>query len=227
MSESSKPAVFIAVNAKTCTECSAEIPPGQFFFPEKPDKLLCIHCADLDELEYLPSGDPALTRRASKHSSVVYVVLKFSRARERFERQGIIVQPEAIERAETECTADESLRRQRQEKNRERIGRLDQQFVKTFAGEVRAQFPAMPAGREQQIAEHACQKRSGRVGRTAAAKEFDPQAILLAVVAHIRHRETNYDRLLNQIGDRQEARSAVREKVEQVLEKWRGVRSAE
>jgi len=225
MSEGNRSAVFIAVDEKTCTERGAEIFRGGFVLPEKPDRLLCIECADLDELEYLPSGDAALTRRASKHSTVSYVVLKFSRARKRFERQGMIVQPEAIELAEKECAADESVRRERQERNRERLGRLDEQFVKDFAAAVRSQFPAMPRERERQIAEHACRRRSGRVGRTAAAKEFDEKAITLAVLAHIRHRETNYDRLLFQLGDRHEARRAVHDRVQQALEKWRGMQA--
>ena len=222
MSEKNGRAVFIAVDEKKCTECGEDIFRGEFFLPEKPDRLLCMACADLDEFECLPSGDAALTRRASKHSAVSYVVLKFSRARKRFERQGTLVQPEAIEQAQAECAADEGLRRERQEKNRERLARLDQQFVKAFAAAVRGQFPGMPTERERQIAEHACQKWSGRVGRTAAAKEFDPNAVTLAVIAHIRHRETNYDRLLFQLGDRDAARRAVHDKVDRILDKWRG-----
>jgi len=33
----------------------------------------------------------------------------------------------------------------------------------------------------------------GRGGRSAAAKSFDEEAVRLAVIAHIRHRETDYD----------------------------------
>jgi hypothetical protein len=216
------PAVFVAVDDKKCTACGEEIFRGGLFLPEKPDRLLCMDCADLDELEFLPSGDATLTRRASKHSAVSYVVLRFSRHRKRFERQGTLVQPEAIEQAQTECAADEGARRERQERNRERLARLDEQFVKAFAAAVREQFPAMPRDRERQIAEHACQRSSGRVGRAAAAKEFDPNPVRLAVIAHIRHRETNYDRLLFQSGDRDAARRAVGEKVDRVLDKWRG-----
>ena len=211
----------MALDTKVCTECGEEVGRGGFFMPEKPDRLLCMHCADLEELEFLPSGNPALTRRASKHSAVSYLVLKFSRARKRFERQGIVVQPEAIEKAEVECEADAEVRRERQERNRERVARLDHEFVKRFAAAVRDQFPAMPPGREQQIARHACEKWSGRVGRSAAAKEFEPAAITLAVIAHIRHRESDYDRLLFELSDRAEARRAVREEVDLVLNKWR------
>jgi hypothetical protein len=53
---------------------------------------LCLTCVDLDHLTYLPSGDAALSRRARKASGLSAVVVKFSRARERYERQGILVE---------------------------------------------------------------------------------------------------------------------------------------
>src|SRR5436190_1840302 len=54
-------------------------------------------CADLDELVYLPSGDAALSRRARMHSPLSAVVVRFSRARKRYERQGILVSEVALE----------------------------------------------------------------------------------------------------------------------------------
>jgi hypothetical protein len=77
-----------------------------------------------------------------------------------------------------------------------------------------------PAGEEIEIARHACRKYSGRIGRTAAAKEFDPEAIRLAVVAHVRHVHTHYDELLGEFGDRQEARARVHHQVSAVLDNW-------
>ena len=65
-------------------------------------------------------------------------------------------------------------------------------------------------------------KYSGRVGRSASAKAFDPEMIELAVVAHIRHIETNYDKLLSQGYERWEARESVSLQVKDTLEKWRG-----
>ena len=97
---------------------------------------------------------------------------------------------------------------------------LDQQYVQQFAGHVRALYPRCPHGREVAIAEHACLKYSGRVGRSAAAKSFDEQTIRLAVVAHIRHRETRYDELLASGYERWEARGQVEGKVAQVLAAW-------
>ncbi len=76
---------------------------------------LCLACADLDHLLFLPAGDTAVTRRARKHSTLAAVVLKWSQARKRYERQGLLVEAQALERAEKECLADEEGRaRQRQ-----------------------------------------------------------------------------------------------------------------
>ena len=72
-----------------------------------------------------------------------------------------------------------------------------------------------------EIAEHACLKFSGRIGRSAAAKNLDEEAVRLSVIAHIRHTETNYDELLSRDHDRWEAREHVRESVENVLSKWK------
>jgi hypothetical protein len=86
---------------------------------------------------------------------------------------------------------------------------------------VRELFPHCPAAREQVIAEHACQKYSGRVGRSASAKSLDENAIRLAVIAHIRHAETNYDELLSQGMERSFARREVAGEIEDVMERWK------
>jgi hypothetical protein len=52
-------------------------------------------------------------------------------------------------------------------------------------------------------------KYSGRVGRSAAAKRLDPEAIRLATIASVRHRFTDYDLLLLEGVDRGEARARV------------------
>ena len=85
---------------------------------------------------------------------------------------------------------------------------------------VRELFPGCPAGREQTIAEHACLKYSGRVGRSAAAKNLAENAVRLAVIAHIRHAETDYDELLASGYDRRVARAQVAEAVDRILARW-------
>ena len=87
--------------------------------------------------------------------------------------------------------------------------------------DVLREIKACPAGREITIAEHACLKYSGRVGRSASAKSLDEAAVRLAVIAHIRHRETAYDKLLAKGYERREARAAVESAVSEVLDRWK------
>jgi hypothetical protein len=81
-------------------------------------------------------------------------------------------------------------------------------------------YPHCPEGRETEIAEHACRKYSGRVGRSAAAKALDEDAVRLAVVAHIRHAETPYDDLLRSGHERGDAREHVNDLVSTMLHNW-------
>ena len=181
---------------------------------------MCLTCADLDHLVFLPAGDAALTRRVRKHSGLSAVVLKWSRARKRYERQGLLVEEDALEQAEQECTADATTREARRVRAAERRAELDDQYVAQFAQRVRDLYPGCPHARETQIAEHACRKYSGRVGRSAAAKALDENAVRLAVVAHVRHTETEYDELLVGGCDRQEARARVTDEASTVLREW-------
>jgi hypothetical protein len=50
---------------------------------------------------------------------------------------------------------------------------------------------------------------------------LEEQALLLAVVAAVRHRHTEYDALLANGLDRALARERVRDKVEETLTAWR------
>jgi len=212
--------VFISNRDSKCDECGEELGRQAWITLERDKGALCLACADLDQLEFLPSGDAALTRRAKKHSQLSAVVLKWSGARKRYERQGLLVEESGLQQAEAECLADQEIRTRRAEREGERRAELDCEYVNAFAARVREIFPACPNGREQRIAEHACRKYSGRVGRSAAARSLDEAAVRLAVVAHIRHRETNYDELLGRGYFRGEARARVRDKVERICDEW-------
>jgi hypothetical protein len=56
----------------------------------------CLRCVGLDDLAYLPAGDALLTRRAKAKSTRYAVVVRFSRTRRRYERQGLLVEPQAL-----------------------------------------------------------------------------------------------------------------------------------
>ncbi len=182
---------------------------------------MCMSCADLAHLVFLPSGHAALTRRARKHSRLSAVLVHFSRARKRWERQGVLVEETAIEQAEAECLADEDARARRRERERERRAGEDVEFQRELALEITRLFPSCAPARAEAIARHTGDRGSGRVGRTAAARALDPAAVTLAVVAAVRHGDTDYDDLLMAGLDRSEARDRVRADVEQVLESWR------
>jgi len=212
--------VFISSRDSSCTECGESLDHGAWITLIEGKGALCLACADLDHLVFVPPGNAALTRRARKHSILAAVVLKWSRARKRYERQGLLVQAQALERAEGECLADEEARARRREREAVRRTELDHDYVQRFAERVRELLPGCPAGRETAIAEHACLKYSDRIGRSAAGKNLDEEAVRRAVVAHIRHTKTRYDELLARGDERWEARDEVEEEVSRVLAEW-------
>lgn len=220
MSQKADFKVFITTTAATCTECGDDLGRRAWITLVQDQGALCLACADLDHLLFLPAGDAALTRRARKHSTLSPVVLKWSRARKRYERQGVLVEAQALEQAEEECLADADARARRRKRETERRAELDREYVQRFAARVREFYPRCPPGREVEIAEHACLKYSGRVGRSAAAKSLDEAAVRLAVTAHVRHAETDYDELLGSRYERWEARDQVAGAVARVLAEW-------
>ena len=213
--------VFISSRKSVCDECGAELGRHAWITLLEDKGALCLPCADLDHLVFLPSGNAAMTRRSKKYSTLWTVVLQWSRARKRYERQGLLVEEAALQQAEQECLADADLRDRRRRREGDRRTELNSEYVQQFAAQVHKLFPHCPAGREQVIAEHACQKYSGRVGRSAEAKALDEEAILLAVIAHIRHAETDYDKFLTQGWERSRARAKIRDQVDEILESWK------
>jgi hypothetical protein len=212
--------VFISNRESTCGECGENLGSKAWITLAGEKGALCLACADLDHLLFLPSGNVALTRRARKHSTLAAVVLKWSRARKRYERQGLLVEARGLEKAEEECLADSEVRARQREREAIRREEVDTKYLEEFAARVRELLPGCPIGREREIAEHACLKYSGRIGRSAPAKAMDEAAVHLAVIAHVRHRETKYDELLAKGGERWQARAAVEEAVCRVLQKW-------
>jgi hypothetical protein len=201
----------------TCTSCGGT---GGLLFMEDAGPL-CLDCADLGHLVFLPAGDAAMTRRAKRASSLSAVVVRWSRSRKRYERQGILAEGEAVERAELECLSDAEVRARRRERDEVRRADEDVLFQAEFAAAIREQFPGCPTSRAEAIARHAATRGSGRIGRSAAGRALDPDAVRLAVSASIRHVDTEYDELLMSGVDRETARHRVFERVEDVLSSWR------
>jgi hypothetical protein len=174
----------------------------------------------MDHLVFLASGDAALTRRAKRASRLSAVVVRFNRARGRYERQGILVEEPALEQAEAECLADEQVRALRRERDAHRRANEDLELHAQMAAKITQLFPGCPPERAQAIARHAATRGSGRVGRSAAGRALQQQALELAVAASVRHRDTIYDELLMSGVDRIDARERVRGEVARIMEAW-------
>jgi hypothetical protein len=201
----------------TCAECGDE--SGDLLIMDDPGPV-CMSCADLDHLVFLPAGDTALTRRAKKASRLSAVVVRWSRSRKRYERRGLLVEEPALEEAERQCLADSDARLRRRERDAARRADEDAEFQRRFAARITRMYPGCPARRAQAIARHTAIRGSGRVGRSAAGQSLDEQAIMLAVRASIRHEDTDYDDLLMSGVAREAARERIRPAVDRVLAAW-------
>jgi hypothetical protein len=208
--------VIEPLNPWTCVGCGGS---GSLLSMEDAGPL-CMGCADLDHLIFLPAGDAALSRRARKASRLAAVVVRFSRSRGRYERQGILVEEAALRQAEAQCLIDEDARARRRERDRRRRADQDVIFQAQLVEAVGRLFPGCPAERAEAIAQHAAVRGSGRVGRSAAGRALDEQAVMLAVIASVRHQDTGYDELLMAGVAREEARARVRPDIDRILAAW-------
>jgi len=78
-----------------CHRCGGT---GDLLMMENPGPA-CLRCTSLADLEFLPSGEALLTRRAKAASPRHAVVVRFSRTRGRYERQGLLVEAQALAKA--------------------------------------------------------------------------------------------------------------------------------
>lgn len=215
-----EPVVFILVKDSACSDCGKELDKGDFLFMDG-QQPLCLACARFDELVFQEAGDAALTRRSGKYSAKKAVVVKFSRSRGRYERQGLLVEAFALEKAEQECSEDAGERageRKRAEVAREKD---DEKLAAAMARRILELFPGCPPEEAIKIAQHTATRGSGRVGRSAAGRALDDKALTLAVRAAVRHHWTDYDDLLAHGMDRELARGRVSGSIEERIEHWR------
>jgi hypothetical protein len=76
-----------------CHRCGGT---GDLLIMENPGPA-CLRCTGLDDLEFLSAGDALLTRRVKAKSPRHAVVVRFSKTRRRYERQGLLVEPQALD----------------------------------------------------------------------------------------------------------------------------------
>jgi hypothetical protein len=136
--------VVSALKAWTCSQCGND--DGGWLIMDDGGPV-CMTCADMDHLVFLPSGDAALTRRAGAASGLSAVVVRFSRARKRYERQGVLVEEEALTKAEQQCLEDREARARRRERDAERRAAGDVELQARMAAETSGCFRVVrPSG---------------------------------------------------------------------------------
>ncbi|UTW66384.1 DUF2293 domain-containing protein [bacterium SCSIO 12643] len=206
----------------SCQRCKRSVRFGEKFVAESEEhRGTCFKCSPYVNAAFLEPGDAAMTRRSKKHSSYCGVLYVWNKRRRRFERKGQYVEAVAIELAKKECLADQEKRAKNNAKAAVKRAAEDKIYVAEFSKAIRNRYPNCPKGREEAIAQHACEKYSGRVGRTADAKQFDAKMIDLAVEAHIRHAETDYDSQFNKGKTKRMIRSEVKSDITSILRRWR------
>jgi hypothetical protein len=164
-----------------------------------------------EEYDFLPAGDGPRTRAvvkaARQQGSPVYSVMEKNR-KNGYSRQVGVWVPAALLELPVKRTPAAKLAELREKKEQREIAR--------FAARILAEFPGCPAEEAEEIAQHACVTGSGRVGRSRTAD--DP--VRAAVVAHVRHAHTDYDKLLFAGTEREDARDMVRDDITAVLRGW-------
>lgn len=88
--------VISPLKAWTCARCEGT---GDLLIMDEAGPF-CLRCAGMYHLVFLHRGNAALTRRAKAASGLSAVVVRYSRSRQRYERQGVLVEEEALEKAE-------------------------------------------------------------------------------------------------------------------------------
>ena len=203
-----------------CSECDSSLNTGDLFFLEEKN-LVCLQCADMDHLEFLPSGDATLTRRSRKHSPLSAIVKRFNRRRKRYDRLGILVTPESIDAAHAQNKGDELERAKKREQAKTLRIKQDKKLIDDMTEMILTDFPGCSSDEAHQIAAHTALRGSGRVGRSEAGRNLKGKAIELAVIAWVRHQHTDYDELLMRGVERYEARDRIKSKRDDVLNRWR------
>lgn len=98
------------------------------------------------------------------------------------------------------------------------VEKRDAASIDAAAAELEEQFPEMPEEVKILVLKQGFRKYSGRVGRTGTIPLS--RKVLLAVIAHVRHRHTKYDSLLARGTERIVARKAVNKKIESIVRDW-------
>ena len=128
--------VCLIIRDSVCAECSEELGKERFLRMEA-GRPLCLGCADLDHPRVLAA------RRCHAHPACEQVFDPpgrggpVCRSRERYERQGLLVEEAALTRAEQECLSDAEARQLSRERAVEQRQKLDAEYSRAVRAACR------------------------------------------------------------------------------------------
>lgn len=166
-------------------------------------------------------GDRSKTMHVKQNADAVFIEME--KCGKRFSRPVAIWAPRAV------IQEANALKPRSTEEQRARNKELRQIRIRAKARkQIQALFPLIPDLDLDQIVERAYEIGSGRVGLTGTLTP--EEAAERAVIAHVRHRYTDYELLLLSAYDdeddkeeiRLEARRSVSHSIYSVLDNWRG-----
>ena len=189
-----------------------------------------------EDWEYLPRGNTFLTRRVKKGPHWV-LMGSYKRKRGYRPTKGVHAPRAAIEETRAAEQAAAEKRERNQERSLLRREKVEEQYRQEFKEACLRFLDFAPEHGDlaeriaTRTAEHACERHTGRVGRTSLL-DLEEKA-KLAVRAHIRHWFTSYDSNLPPMDDileydeYREARVKARQDVDEFLTEHRYRRPGE
>jgi len=168
----------------------------------------------------VPTGNHFLTRTIKKRADCVYVRMKKHRKGNFSRAIGIMAPRNIVEDAKQLAQETEEDRLTKREKAAEYRAKQEELHRKHMQAEILRLYPNMPPKEAGVIADHAFEVGSGRVGRVSAIDLN--KKLELAVKAHIRHQHTEYDDMLNDGWEKEDARRQIAGQVEKIHGEWKG-----
>ncbi len=172
---------------------------------------------------FVPKGDAGLTRALTKNHPH-WVCLEKNQY-DHVERTGIYADSDTVEEVFQQLGGEEG-REKRDEAKSEAVWKRESKIQEAFEKAIRTQFPNMPEDDLYEVLETATQQ--GRVGKAAflyfsgGSEQEDniESAATLAVIAHARHKYTNYDSLFSEGHSKESARREIRPELDKKLSEW-------
>ena len=106
-----KESVFLLSRQSRCYGCDKKLMPGDLVklrSVSEEREVFCRTCSKLDCLEILLAGNAKVTRLAKKYSSVDFPIMQWSDLWKCYKRVGVLVESQAIEKANAECAPSDN-----------------------------------------------------------------------------------------------------------------------